>query len=861
MKRIFQSIFFLLFLTSYLIGQTTYTSTATGNWSTMTWSPAGTPGASDNVVIADGHTVTIDASPSIASLTVGQGTSGILTFDGAAIRAVTVSGDVTVAAGGTFITQSSGTSTNTLSIGGNLTNNGTFDMSRGGTTLLCDVTFNKNGSATVTGTGTTTRFNLITVNLGTSHSNILEISSSDFKAKDPFLTLTNGTLKLSGSYTLSNKIFTTTSYTIAATTGIWLNNTNITVTGQGGSPTNNGLLRITAGTYNVGTSSGNSLGASAGAQFIIEGGTLTVAGRLQTTAAITYSQSAGTVNVSNVGFSATTASFGLTSSTVTFTMSGGTINLVQANTNASPLDYSVNTSGTISITGGTLNIGTSATATNFTFKIQGAMPNTVLDNTTNNKSATLSGNATIYGTLTLNGTGTFAVGGNTLTLQNQILGTSANLTALSTASITIGGSASGINIPSSITSLSTLVLNNSNGTTLQSNLAVSSTLTLTAGDIALNGYTLTLGTTAASPGTLSTPSGFLTGQGTFTRYFNTSGLPTTFSGNVARFPMGSGTNDRIVLLKFSAATITTGGTISVSYSHLEGSTSVTSFVDSSKTIDKRSNASWTISQNGIDLGSTKVSLRINAYGIGGVNALTDLALTQGSQAAGGSHQAADGSTTNPNIYRTGLSLTDLTNTFYVGATSSSPLPVEITSFTSSIIGNKVELNWSTATEVNNYGFEIQRSAVGSRQSVWEKISFVKGSGNSNSPKKYSFTDEPIGGKEFQYRLRQIDFNGAFEYSEIITAILENASEFKLEQNYPNPFNPMTRISYTLPVRTSVKLRVYDLLAQVIVELMNGIQEAGRHEVTFDGSNLPSGAYFYKLEAGSYIEVKKLLLVK
>ncbi|MEW5843570.1 MAG: T9SS type A sorting domain-containing protein [Bacteroidota bacterium] len=206
---------------------------------------------------------------------------------------------------------------------------------------------------------------------------------------------------------------------------------------------------------------------------------------------------------------------------------------------------------------------------------------------------------------------------------------------------------------------------------------------------------------------------------------------------------------------------------------------------------------------------------------------------------------------------------------------SGALPVELTSFTSNVNENKVTLNWSTATEVNNYGFEVQRSVVSNQLSAnavptsretlnadsWTKIGFVQGAGNSNSPKNYSFTDKPTGGKEFQYRLKQIDFNGAFEYSEIATAILENVSEFKLEQNYPNPFNPMTRISYTLPVRTSVKLRVYDLLAQVIAELVNCIQEAGRYDVIFDGSNFPSGAYFYKLEAGSYIEVKKLLLVK
>lgn len=193
--------------------------------------------------------------------------------------------------------------------------------------------------------------------------------------------------------------------------------------------------------------------------------------------------------------------------------------------------------------------------------------------------------------------------------------------------------------------------------------------------------------------------------------------------------------------------------------------------------------------------------------------------------------------------------------------SQAPLPVVLTSFTSNVVDNKVILNWTTATEVNNNGFEVQRSAVNSQMPVWEKIGFVQGSGNSNLPKNYSFTDEPTGGKEFQYRLKQIDFDGTFEYSEITAAVLENVSEFKLDQNFPNPFNPATRISYTLPVRTNVKLRVYNLLAQMVAELSNGIQEAGRYEVTFDGSNLPSGAYFYKLEAGNYVEVKKLLLIK
>lgn len=192
------------------------------------------------------------------------------------------------------------------------------------------------------------------------------------------------------------------------------------------------------------------------------------------------------------------------------------------------------------------------------------------------------------------------------------------------------------------------------------------------------------------------------------------------------------------------------------------------------------------------------------------------------------------------------------------ATNNAVLPVELISFSAYTNNKTVNLSWRTATEVNNYGFEILRSAQNDK---WEKIGFVNGHGNSNSPKNYSFTDEPYGGKVFKYRLKQIDFDGAFEYSDEVTAVFEDVTTFELEQNYPNPFNPSTKISYTIPQRSNVKLRVYNMLAQLEAELVNDSQEAGHYQVIFNGSNLPSGTYFYKLEAGKFVQVKKFLLVK
>ena len=199
-----------------------------------------------------------------------------------------------------------------------------------------------------------------------------------------------------------------------------------------------------------------------------------------------------------------------------------------------------------------------------------------------------------------------------------------------------------------------------------------------------------------------------------------------------------------------------------------------------------------------------------------------------------------------------------------GTFNNGPLPVELVSFNAVIVKDKVELNWQTATEVNNYGFEVQRAFVETQHAAslrWDKISFVQGSGNSNSPKNYSFTDEPKGGKEFKYRLKQIDVDGTFEYSEEVTAVLENVTAFKLEQNYPNPFNPRTMISWQLPVSSHVTLKVYDVLGNEVATLVNEHKASGVYQVEFDGSKLASGVYFYKLTADNFSQAKKLMLMK
>lgn len=187
-----------------------------------------------------------------------------------------------------------------------------------------------------------------------------------------------------------------------------------------------------------------------------------------------------------------------------------------------------------------------------------------------------------------------------------------------------------------------------------------------------------------------------------------------------------------------------------------------------------------------------------------------------------------------------------------------PLPVELTSFTAFTNDNNVNLNWETATEVNNYGFEILRS---SNNNDWTKIGFVNGNGNSNSPKYYSFIDYPTGAVTFQYKLKQIDFDGAFEYSPVINVELETPPNFSIQQNYPNPFNPSTTIEYQLPQKSYVTIKVFDSIGNELNTLVSGYKDAGNHQIKFNAEDYPSGVYFYTIKTENFVKTNKMLLIK
>lgn len=188
-----------------------------------------------------------------------------------------------------------------------------------------------------------------------------------------------------------------------------------------------------------------------------------------------------------------------------------------------------------------------------------------------------------------------------------------------------------------------------------------------------------------------------------------------------------------------------------------------------------------------------------------------------------------------------------------------PLPVELSSFSAVVKENSVILNWKTETEVNNYGFEVQRSA---QPDKWDVLGFVEGNGNSNSPKEYNFIDNEVNSAgTYSYRLKQIDNDGTYEFSITIEVDFASPKSFELNQNYPNPFNPTTTISFTLPQSGNVTLKVFNPLGEEVVTLTDEFLEAGIYTFNFNGEGLTSGMYIYQLSTSEKTQARKMLLMK
>lgn len=334
-----------------------------GDWDDVaTWADGSVPTAGDDVTIGSGCAVTVNVASAVAR-------------------------NVTIDAGGVLQSPLAGaTTTSNLTVSGNVVNNGTLDFSTNGNTSGARLTFGANANdVSLSGSGSVTNLRELAIARG-SRDSVVTIAPDTLTVRGAtsgapaLLVLGSGTVRFAGSYALSNPLFPAAGYTIPAAAGLWLDNPNFTVAAQTGSPANNGLLRLTQGTYNVGTAAGNSMGGGTGAEFRVEGGTLNIAGRLQTTNAVQYVQSGGTVNLATVGNTATTAAFGLTANGNSFDFAGGSIVLVQPSGNATPLDYSVSGAATFltnpALT--TLQLGNASAPAAAVYRVTGATPNVLV---------------------------------------------------------------------------------------------------------------------------------------------------------------------------------------------------------------------------------------------------------------------------------------------------------------------------------------------------------------------------------------------------------------------------------------------------------------------------------------------------
>ncbi len=191
------------------------------------------------------------------------------------------------------------------------------------------------------------------------------------------------------------------------------------------------------------------------------------------------------------------------------------------------------------------------------------------------------------------------------------------------------------------------------------------------------------------------------------------------------------------------------------------------------------------------------------------------------------------------------------------------IPVELFSFTASSADGSINLSWSTATETNNSGFEIQRLKDSKIEKLdeWKTIGFINGNGTTTEPKTYNYTDKKLEPGKYLYRLKQIDFNGEFEYSNEIEIEVGTPLNFSLEQNFPNPFNPVTTIKFALPVSGNINLSIYNSLGEKVETLTNQFLEAGYHKIEWRANNYSSGVYYYRIESENFSDVKKMLLLK
>ncbi len=747
---------------------TTYTSTAAGNWSTMVWNPVGVPGLVDNIVIADGHTVTINQAVAVNSIKVGQGTAAAgLAYDLTAGRVVTISGDLTIDTLASF-SASAGTG-DTLVLGGNLLNNGTFNVGVSGFVTK----FIKAGDQTVSTTRTpvTTAFRSVILSKGASANKVI--------CSVP-INMYMGSTGSSGSFTSGGTGMGTWEQTAGAISA-------------------NGTHYINANTEMLFSGSGGY--SNTGAPFKVAAGKLTV----------------NTTGTFKVGASSSYAFQNDSTSTGIITLTAGNLDLSKM----------ILQGGTTIINGATvkLNLSNVVSGANNTFEIS------------KYASFTFSSGSVLIGNPVKTGTGT---GGKDITIA-QTTGT----LSVTGGSFILGDGGNtnpgivGFQV-GSVVPLNNLEVNTGGAllrtASLNTNLDLQGNLTLTSGLLVLGAYNLNLSPASTITGTPSATAMIVSSStGELRKSFTAAGAFT--------YPVGDSTGTD----EYSPVTVNfNSGSFASAYL---GVKLVNAKHPNNLSAANYLNRYWTLTQSGITNFRCDVTLQY---------ADTDVMGTETSIWCG--------KYDNPAWTLFGAT-NDTTNTLRADSINSFSdftggerafVPVELTSFTSSLKGNDVVLQWETATELNSKLFEIQIQA---KNESWSKIGEVKAAGTTTDPKQYTFTSKNYKPGTYSFRLRLVDLDGSYTYSSTINTEITVPKEFALSQNYPNPFNPSTTITYALPKSSQVSIKIYDIIGNMITELVNENKEAGVYSVSFEAKNLPSGIYLYQIKAGEFTSTKKMSLLK
>jgi hypothetical protein len=386
----------------------------------------------------------------------------------------------------------------------------------------------------------------------------------------------------------------------------------------------------------------------------------------------------------------------------------------------------------------------------------------------------------------------------------------------------IGNTGNGL--PASVRSLT---IDNTNNVNLTNSVTVNNTFTLTNGLLILGTSNITLGASASVSGTPGSSKMVVAiSSGEFKKIFNSTG---TFV-----FPIG----DNLSSNKYTPATLTfTSGTFNNNAIGIKLETVKNAHNNS---INDYLTRSWIATNYGITNFTYNITMQYVTADVRG---------NEGNIYFGKYDNGIWMLLNQANSATHTLNAANLTefSTFTGGEQGS--MPVELTSFTSNVSGRDIKLSWTTASETNNQGFDIEKQSINSNN--WSKISFVKGNGTTHNVTNYSFTDSKINSGKYNYRLKQIDNNGNYKYYALANTIeIGLPGKFNLSQNYPNPFNPTTKIDYDLPKDSKISIKLYDLTGREIMTLVNTQQSAGNYTVNVNAGNLASGIYIYSLVANS-----------